>query len=884
MAVVYQPLDEQLEVFFVGTDGVLYDLWKDNDNPWKGPIGLTPPGFAPPGAHVAGAYYPTFKTLEVFAIDSHGAVNVVWKQNNGAWQAPHALTAAGSSVPGAPLAVVYQSLNEQLEVFFIGADGALYDVWKDNNNPWKGAVGLTPAGFAPPGAHVAGAYYPTFKTLEVFTTDNQGVVNDVWKLNNRAWQAPLSLTPTVHASPGAPLTVLYQPLNDQLEVFFTSTDGGLYDVWKDNNNPWKGPVRLATAQAGCGIAGLYYAPAEQLEVYSIDASGAFNVLWKNHNGAWQSPVGVTDQRFVAGAPIAAAVYPKYDHVEAFSVDRGGLLNVEWKVHNQAWLPCPVPLAGTPPPASPIPAVVDSPTVIRTERVGQLTGEPDPQNLPSLNPPNAGEWGGCGATGTDLGACTQLGDRIYFFFGDTLPGGGGGPAANTDLVAWTDDTELQPGGFTLHPVKDKDGHWFDPFAVQIGNNQPFTLPEGQTPTGAFTYNQTVYVMAVWSDHAEVTPPGWSNPPVSTLLTSKPNPGMPGPFKFEYKLSRFRDGSGAKFWQVAAVVVDNAQHPGLPSPDGQGVVLLGGGWGNQLCLAWMSLQPGSPDPSTIRYCTGDSSWTPAHTNVDDALAAEVSAVGLAPLPAHYTSISALWIEDAGQWVVAYSLANKPDPLLPAGPVVVRFAPNPWGPWSDEVPIFNPCRERAYGNFMHWSGMDDLNTRIPPTWLAWQDTPGFAYGAFMIDKFTNFDRDTRDLNLVYLMSTSSPYQVQVMRTVVRLPPPARVAPSSPTDTIAALASANIVRSVDESYLLDWLGNPYSGYPALAQALLSLLQGRRLEQPVEIDVVNGFYTGPQYLNQPTPLSADTVNIAALTTALLDASNERNGGNPTRLEDLLPA
>jgi hypothetical protein len=514
----------------------------------------------------------------------------------------------------------------------------------------------------------------------------------------------------------------------------------------------------------------------------------------------------------------------------------------------------------------IPAVVDTPTVMSTQRIGQLTGAPDPQNLPSLNPPDAGEWAGCGVTGTDLGACAKSGDRLYFFFGDTLPGDtSGGPAKpNTDLVAWTDDSELQPGGFKLHPVKD--GRWFDPFTLDSGIG---SLPMGQTPTGAFSYEDKVYVIALWDN------PNDDKSGPTALLASKPDPGQAGTFHLEFTLSK------SKFWQVGAVRVNNAEHPGLPAPDGDGVVLLGGGVGDQIYLAWMSLQPERGlVPSTIRYYTGGSSWTPAETDLTAALAHEADAVGVVPLPKHYTSVSAMWREDAGQWAVAYSLACKPDPLLPAEPVVARFAANPWGPWSDEIQIFNTCRERAYGSFMHWSGMDDLNTRIPPSEAAWGDSPGFAYGAFMMDRFTTFDLATRDLSLVYLMSTSSPYQVQVMRTVVRLPPPARTGTLSPVDTIAALASTNVTYSVPESDLLDWLNDPDTPYPALAQGLLTLMQPKRLNQPVSIDVIRGYYE--DNLGQPSPRSLDAVNMDALKTAVLEASNENNGTNFTDFQALL--
>ena len=57
---------------------------------------------------------------------------------------------------------VYQPLNEQLEVFVVGASGVLNVVWKDNNGIWKRPFALTGAAFAMPGAHVAGRIsFPT---------------------------------------------------------------------------------------------------------------------------------------------------------------------------------------------------------------------------------------------------------------------------------------------------------------------------------------------------------------------------------------------------------------------------------------------------------------------------------------------------------------------------------------------------------------------------------------------------------------------------------------------------------------------------------------------------------------------------------------------------
>ena len=49
-----------------------------------------------------------------------------------------------------------------------------------------------------------------------------------------------------------------------------------------------------------------------------------------------------------------------------------------------------------------------------------------------------------------------------------------------------------------------------------------------------------------------------------------------------------------------------------------------------------------------------------------------------------------------------------------------------------------------------MDDINTRVPPN--VWGDGPGFAYGAFLLGRFTTYNDATHDLSLAYLMGLIS------------------------------------------------------------------------------------------------------------------------------------
>jgi hypothetical protein len=353
--------------------------------------------------------------------------------------------------------------------------------------------------------------------------------------------------------------------------------------------------------------------------------------------------------------------------------------------------------------------------------------------------------------------------------------------------------------------------------------------------------------------------------TTVLASKEDPSRPGPYHLEFTFSK------AKFWQVAPVVVKNADHPGLPESQGDGLVLLGGGSGDAIHLAWMRLEPSrGPVVSSVRYYTGDPEhpWTAAEGDAARALAHEREAKGVVPLEPHYTSVSGAWLPQVKQWIVVYSEAindTGAKEINPAGPVMARFGANPWT-WSDEVQIFNTCRDLAYGHFMHWSGIDNINTHVPPP--VWGDAPGWAYGAFLMRRFTGWDPGRRELTLAYLMSTSNPYQVQVMRTRLRMP---LILAHPSVSMLLKLRNAGIDFSVPETDLRKWLSDSeFTPYPAIATVLLDLLKGKRLRKPVYLDVIVWNYEHAP--DASSPRSVVDVNIGRLRAAVLDGYNERYG------------
>jgi len=733
VAAVYYPPNNQLEVFFVDTQGALSLVWKAQNGPWNRPFRLTVAGFATPGAPVAAVFYPLNNQLEVFVVDAHGTLTLFWKAQNGAWNSPFQLSSQGFAPAGTPVAAVYYPPNNQLEVFLIDRDGAFNVVWKAQNGRWNAPFALTPKTFAAALTPLSAVYYPPNNQLEVFHIDRHGALIVMWKAQNGSWNAPVALTDSTFAPPGAPLSAAYYPVNNQLEVFAINPHGALALKWKAQNENWRPAITLTQdgyATPGLPPVAVYYALNQQLEVLFADSHRCMNVVWKANNGAWAGPVPITLTDCLGSAVTWAAVhYPLQNQLEAFTTNTAQVLFVEWKVNNGPWSPCPVPLTDSPP--APPPAA----TVLETVRIAQLTGPRDPQGLPILN--NTTAWR---VPGVDLGASTDHNGNLFFFFGDVPRADRNqGPPQDADLVAFSSDTQVGPHGITLHPVMQ--GPWFHPFTIE----PPFGVPAtNRTPTGAFSFGGRAYVFAVVNNPQDPT-----GLPVS-ILTSSAHPEQAGQYRVEFQFDHFR------FWQVAPVVVNNAWVDGLPLPSGPGLILYGHGDPGAIHLAWMPLPVptrGRAAPDGIRYYTGNgrNPWSPQ--------AADAKVLISHP---PYTSVSACFFPDAKLWILVYSNAGPPKevPFAITGPIVARFGPTPWN-LSGEVQLFNPCRERAYGSYMHWPGLDTIVPDIPPL----GEEQGWAYGAFLTNRYCHWDNASRTLTLYYLLSLNRPYQVQLMRTRLRI-----------------------------------------------------------------------------------------------------------------------
>ncbi|HEX7166032.1 MAG TPA: hypothetical protein VF230_03530 [Acidimicrobiales bacterium] len=725
-----------LELFAVDDDGAVKVASKSDNGAWNPPVAVSPAGAAQPGAPLAGAFHPPGGALEVFYV-ARGSAHVLWKAPHvgDAWQGPHPIGGDLPAPDGAHAVAVHYPHGGTMEVFVVGDDGGVHGLWKAPHvgDTWQRPFRLADAGnLAPPGGHVAAVHYPPGETLEVFVACHDGRIRGLWKAPHvqHAWQAPFVLVDADVTTPGASLAVVHYPPDEKLELFFVDHSGVLTVLWKHANEAWQGALHLSHegfAPAGAPVTACYYPAAKQLEVHVVGTDGRVWVAWKGDDVPWKAPHPLTEANILRpGTPITSTSYPVNDQLEAFVGDETWFARVLWKHHNGMWAPCATPLG-------PRSGATFAPAA-QTRRVAQLTGTDD--------------FIRARVRGVDLGANTSHRGRHFVFFGDVprLPGDDG-PPHDADAVVRV--AAFSPN-ISLEVIRS--GEHFAPFTIQKRDGTTVVPRTDQTPTGAFSDDAFAYVFFLVHDQPGA---GWPDPVIYLTRHADPSAGEPYEEVFRW--------ADPKVLQVAPKVVDNASVPGLPSTSGRGVVMLGGGKidgdfnaGDAVHLAWMPLRRGvKPRVEEIHYHRGDAGWS--------APGDHASATPLWHLPGGYTSLSLTFVGGANRWLALYSRATAfGHTNRPQGAVVARSAPTPAGPWSDEIPVFDPCREGAFGAYMHWPNLDDLDEHDPSKLTG---GTGHAYGAFVLEPLTQWNREDGTVTLHYLMSTFRPYQVHHMTSRFRL-----------------------------------------------------------------------------------------------------------------------
>jgi len=138
--------------------------WEDSDGRWTdggpgqpGPVRVTPAGLAPKGACVT-AVAQNSQQLDVFVVGNDGAIYVTWAVGGGHWAdgtpgnfSPARITREGQAKPGSCVAAIKPD-PQRMDAFVTGIDGTLWltseandGIWSDGEGNHAWPIGLTQA-------------------------------------------------------------------------------------------------------------------------------------------------------------------------------------------------------------------------------------------------------------------------------------------------------------------------------------------------------------------------------------------------------------------------------------------------------------------------------------------------------------------------------------------------------------------------------------------------------------------------------------------------------------------------------------------------------------------------------------------------------------------
>lgn len=290
----------------------------------------------------------------------------------------------------------------------------------------------------------------------------------------------------------------------------------------------------------------------------------------------------------------------------------------------------------------------------------LAGVSDLTEIAQLTGPDAiNDTASVSVAGTDLGSMTNVGDRTFFFFGDTFGErdpesiGGQGGFWRSNVAAWTTDADPSDGITFDDWVTDDIGL----AAALIEGDHDANDAEGEVtkiPTYGFAVGKTIYVSYMSVRH-------W---------------GEPGAWDANHSALIVSRDDGASWTQV-----DGVQWPGdsnfvqfatAPVIEGGEEYIYfwsipSGRFGDVRLMRVPASEEAVEDQASYEYFAGaegaDANWS---SEMADAAPIVEGTVG---------ELSVMWSTYLERWIMTYS---------DAGNAYIREGLTPWGPWGEPIEL--------------------------------------------------------------------------------------------------------------------------------------------------------------------------------------------------------
>jgi hypothetical protein len=409
----------------------------------------------------------------------------------------------------------------------------------------------------------------------------------------------------------------------------------------------------------------------------------------------------------------------------------------------------------------------------TRKICQVTGETDHE----FNTPTASRTQTrYGLIGADLGYSFEHNGRIFFLFGDADPtdtfnGHNNGPGDPPRILDDNDATgfvrigSLQDHCPKLDFIVDSIGAYQNPVVLDDRGKPAITLRTNEMPISGISQGGRMYVIFgtdnPYSNPTPPTPQNLAAGPTRTVMGVSDDDGNTFHYLYDFSRGPCTNCEGAKFIYTA-IARGQDDYVYIWGSEGGLHFRMSRPYLARKRASLLDFEAGTEyfsgmDPEgQPRFSGSESDAAPLFTD-DDGIPNPTPA----PCMAHK---GVEWNRFVGAWVMLYDCTDRTLANLPG--IYMRYADNPWGPWSPPQTVFNAGIDhgilQADGAcaFIYTDGVPCPNPARPTV-------QGGNYAPYFISLFTTGDENSGASTFYWTMATFNPYTQMIMTSAIQRKP---------------------------------------------------------------------------------------------------------------------
>jgi hypothetical protein len=246
---------------------------------------------------------------------------------------PFPISPAGAARAGSPLAAVVR--DQQVDLFWIGPDGAIGTSWTRPGHDWERPFRISPPGAARADSPLAAVLRK--EQVDLFWVGLDGAVGTTWTRPGRNWERPFAIYAGGATQVGSRLAAVVR--DQQVDLFWVGPDGAIGSSYSRPNlegGRWQRPYAISRPRASRAQSPLSAAVrGEQVDAFWVGPDGAIGSSWTRPGRNWERPYPISRPRAAQdGSPLLTTV--RKDQVDAFWIGSDGAIGTNYSTPRLAW--------------------------------------------------------------------------------------------------------------------------------------------------------------------------------------------------------------------------------------------------------------------------------------------------------------------------------------------------------------------------------------------------------------------------------------------------------------------------------------------------------------------------------------------------------------------